>query len=184
MVCHRRASVYHGHTLNDAWECEAPEDWPALLRELSEGDEGALPVRVLALAFRGHDGLDQLAAVQRWVQQEIAYVPDDPGPALTGWLSALSQRPGEVFRSPAETLRVGYGDCDDHARLVRALLRALGWDARYVVLQRGRLAHVVTAVPGTWHGADGDRIWVETTLPAELGEHPIVALGRLGRLDG
>lgn len=85
---------------------------------------------------------------------------------------------GEVFTSPGYTLGSGGGDCDDHARLAYALLRAGGVPARLAFLYRSKAegpTHVVAQafVGGAW-------VWLETTISADLGEHPVAAGRRLG----
>lgn len=93
----------------------------------------------------------------------------------------------ERFQSPAETMRVGAGDCDDLA----ALLGALAWSLKYpfrVVPQLGEpnepghytlfLGYPETETP---HGEGENRHWLaaETTpvgrgyRKLQLGEHPL-----------
>lgn len=83
---------------------------------------------------------------------------------------------GEQFSSPGYTLEIGQGDCEDHARLVYAIAIAGGEPARFAFLHRGGgPTHAVAqlCVDGAW-------TWAETTVDAELGEHPILAARRLG----
>jgi transglutaminase-like putative cysteine protease len=80
----------------------------------------------------------------------------------------------ETYRSPRLTAVAG-GDCDDHARLVRALAGWVGLPARLVFLASsgGVLVHVWTQifVDGKWRHC-------ETIVQAELGEHPLNARAR------
>ncbi len=95
------------------------------------------------------------------------------------------QREGaERFVDTWRTVTVyGVGDCDDSARAVVALARAVGLRARLVTLGRKpESGHVVASL---WDGARWQ--WAETTLPGALwGEHPYDARDRLkaqGRED-
>lgn len=86
---------------------------------------------------------------------------------------------GEIFVGPLALLEQGAGDCDDHARLVYGLARTAGLSARLAFLgpPGEDPAHVVAQahddVAQRWR-------WIETTFPAELGEHPLDAVERLG----
>jgi hypothetical protein len=88
----------------------------------------------------------------------------------------FAREEGEIFQTPRVTISQGFGDCDDHARLVAALLIAGGVPARLAFLHapRGGPRHVVAqALNGTaWR-------WLETTLPARAGEDPRAAALRL-----
>lgn len=80
----------------------------------------------------------------------------------------------ETFQSAWQTWRLRHGDCDDSARLLVALARALGQPA-HVVAFRGRdgtPAHAVAVVSG---------LWCEATIDAATGEHPKRAWARLRR---
>lgn len=85
----------------------------------------------------------------------------------------------ETFSPTMHTLEVGVGDCDDTARALMALLRSLGFDARVETLPElhtGRTPlHVAAQVK---HG--GRWLWLETTIKAHPGEHPLTAMKRLG----
>jgi hypothetical protein len=88
---------------------------------------------------------------------------------------------GEIFAGPAFTWNCAVGDCDDHARLLYALLAAGGVPVRLAFLYREWSegpAHVCVQAfyDGAWH-------WCETTIAAELGEEPYAAAARLGVLN-
>ena len=97
------------------------------------------------------------------------------------------REPRERFADSWWTLELGQGDCDDKARLLVSLARAIRLPARFVPLMlRAELfgpnvpGHVCaqfgfpTAKPTRW-------VWAETTLPgARFGEHPREAKRRLG----
>lgn len=92
-----------------------------------------------------------------WVQKNVPFM-DEPIEAFIGW----------------RALHRG-GDCDDMARLLVALLRALGWPARLATLGRPP-SHVAAQVleEGRWE-------WLEPTVPGALyGESPAAACARLG----
>jgi hypothetical protein len=81
----------------------------------------------------------------------------------------------ETFQSARETMRVGAGDCDDHARLLIALARSAGVDAQLVFFdeddQPSHAVGLLRDASGWW--------WAETTIDARFGEAPLDALGRL-----
>ncbi len=90
---------------------------------------------------------------------------------------------GEIFQSGAATLNAGFGDCDDHARLVYALAVAGGLQARLGLLHHG--AGAPPRKRGPAHAVavfvvNGRGVWAETTCAAEYGESPNVAARRLG----
>ncbi len=145
------------------WDCPDSGRVVALLRRLAEGDVRLPAVRTLAAEIRRAVGADARAIARevhafvlrrvRWVREKI-----------------------ETFQSSAETLKRGFGDCDDHARLIFALLRAAGVRARIVILDRdGEPAHAVTQalLPEGW-------VWLETSVAAAFGEDPLQAAARLG----
>lgn len=96
-------------------------------------------------------------AIHRNVQRHIKFTPE----------------PGETFQSARETMELGAGDCDCHARLVYALGRAGGLRAALGFFDvDGEPVHVAAKL--------GPRLeWAETTIPARFGEHPHAALRRL-----
>ena len=82
----------------------------------------------------------------------------------------------ETFRSPAITLSMGAGDCDEHAVLLVTLALASGLEAECVgvSIRPGQgISHVCATAEG---------YWAETTIDARFGEHPIAAAKRLGIL--
>lgn len=99
---------------------------------------------------------DAARMIHAWVRAHVPFVPEDV----------------ETFRNPAEALELG-GDCDDSARLVAALARALAIPAELVFLEQTFAAddHVVARIAGRW---------AECTIPARFGEHPYAAARRLG----
>lgn len=143
------------------------DGWHAgqFLVALGEEDARSPDVHAIASAIRKQsngDG-DYASAVHAMVRERVRFVPEV----------------GEIFTSPGYSLAAGYGDCDDHARLVYSLLRAGGVPARMGFLYRdGQTPSHVAAqagLGGLWH-------WLETTVDAEPGEHPLSAATRLGVL--
>lgn len=108
-------------------------------------------------------GAPRVAArvAQRAIQERVAFAPEE----------------GEVFAAPGIVWAARVGDCDDHARLVAATLGAVGIPTRIACLvdDEGNPTH---AAAQAW--LDGAWEWVETTVPAELGEHPDDAARRGG----
>jgi hypothetical protein len=77
---------------------------------------------------------EQMRAIARFVQREIRYVAIEIG--IGGY------RPHD----PAEVLRLRHGDCKDKAALLIAMLRSIGVDARFVLVNTNR-GTVVREVP-------------------------------------
>ena len=100
------------------------------------------------------------AAVHANVQSWIRFAPEE----------------GERFQSASTTMIEGVGDCDCHARLAHALMRAQGGDSEIRFFESdGEPVHAVSAF-GTSQGP----LWAETTIGAAFGEHPQDAYRRLG----
>lgn len=144
------------------YSCETGDQAAELLGELIDEDEGGELVAAYAagLAERFGDDRATLArAIQLLVQRTIAYV-----------LEAK-----ETFQEAETSLHRRAGDCDDHAVLVIVLARTLSIPARLVILRKnGQPVHAVAQLElsGEWQ-------WAETTVAAELGEHPVEAARRL-----
>jgi Transglutaminase-like superfamily len=154
------------------------DPWAAarLLNELTEEDGADPIVREWSL--------DILAATSRELGEDLG------GPTLSPelldayaralWDNVQTQikfrhERKETFQSARLTMRLGAGDCDDHARLLVALAIAGGLEAELVFLEADdQPAHVV----GLIKGSDG-WYWAETTIDARFGEPPLEALDRL-----
>ena len=82
--------------------------------------------------------------------------------------------PREKFQPTGRTLALGIGDCDDTARAVMALLKAAGLRGGLLTLGKPP-RHVSAAVQlgGGWR-------WLDASLAARAGEHPLAAAKRLG----
>lgn len=101
--------------------------------------------------------------LHRNVQSQIKFVHEDK----------------ETFQSAGTTMRLGAGDCDDHARLLRALARAGNVKGEMVFFSKDdQPIHVVNKL----RDSRGLR-WAETTVAARFGENPYKALRRIGPSD-
>ena len=145
-----------------------PDGWAAarflLAQALEDASTPAARAMALDLRTTSIDEADYVRRVFELVKDRVAFVREI----------------GEVFTRSDYTLAVGAGDCDDHARVVYTLLRAAGVPARLAFLyRRGDKGprHVLAQamVNGRW-------TWLETTIDAEMGEHPYEAARRLGKL--
>lgn len=118
---------------------------------------------------------DSIAAVHRWVAQDIRYVSIALG--LGGYQPRL----------PDEVISTGYGDCKDKATLFITALRAMGVNAWPVLLNAGggvqqalpsldQLDHVIAAIgaPGRYEYAD------LTSSLTPLGQLPPSEQGEFG----
>jgi transglutaminase-like putative cysteine protease len=143
------------------WQCTDRQASAVLLEFLAEYDHNDPAVQELAAHLWRRTAKGKAKAVQTWVRKNVRYVLDHPQEEFTApGLYATGQRTS--------------GDCDDQARLVRALLRAMGVHAWFEFLGSPP-EHV--AVRAQIEG--NPAAWVETTLPARLGEHPQLALRRI-----
>lgn len=130
-----------------------------LMRDLANDGKKSLPVREFAAELvRGLDQKDWKGQVERlhaFVRDGVAYLRDI--------------HDVETLQTPDVTLERRYGDCDDKATLLAALLESIGHPARFVAVgfQPGRFSHVYTETKlGTkWVAA-------ETTEPKPLGWFP------------
>lgn len=147
------------------------DGWTAarLLLALAAEDARTPGARELASTLRAVSGGSDAGfarAVHRFVRDRVAFRRED----------------GELFQSPAVTLRRGLGDCDCQFRLAYALARAGGLRASMGLLHdresfgaAGWPSHVAPILhdgAGAW--------WAETTVAARYGEHPMDAARRLG----
>lgn len=142
------------------------DGWGAarLLLALSEEDATTDGARAIASELRAkYSTDDQLArAIQEWVRRRVRF----------------AREKGEIFQTGGHTIRLGVGDCDDHARLVYAIARAAGLHVAMAFLHNGAGPTHVTAILC----ASGTCSWTETTVAARFGEHPNDAARRLGLL--
>jgi len=117
------------------------------------------PIRELALSLvsdkHQKDFTGEIRALHKFVRDNIRYVRDIRGI--------------ETVSTPAMTLSIGQGDCDDKATLLAALLETIGHKTRFVAVgfQPGQYAHVLveTKIGKRW-------IPLETTEPVNVGWYP------------
>jgi hypothetical protein len=148
---------------------ECRDGWGAarLLVALGAEDRSSEWARELAAEIRRSAPSDEAfaRAIVAFVKAHLRFVREAPG--------------AEVFQSGPYSMLSGEGDCEDHARLVYALAMAGGLPARFAFLHKGGgPTHAVAQLI-----VDREPRWAETTIDAELGEHPIDAGRRLGILQ-
>ena len=146
-------------------ECRSHRAKVKFLANLAEYDSRTPDVRRAAerIVAGAKNGQQQIEALHRHVRDHVTFTRERV----------------ETFSPTMYTLDMGIGDCDDTARALMALLRSLGFEAGVQTLpeaQTGRVPlHVAAQVKhnGRWQ-------WLETTIKAEPGEHPMAAARRLG----
>lgn len=110
-----------------------------------------------------------------WINRTIRYTGVEFGEA------------GIVPRTPAETLKRGFGDCKDKATLLVALLHAAGIQAKVALLNTGPGKDVNPELPGLNHFdhaivfvPGSSPLWIDPTAEtARAGELPFPDQGRL-----
>jgi hypothetical protein len=152
------------------------DPWAAadLLADLSEEDASDPAVRAWALA------LLRAAALASGYAMGGPAIPPALADAFLRTVHANVQgqirfvrEKRETFQAAPVTMALGAGDCDDHARLVHALVRSVLLPSRlYFYAKDEQPVHVVARV-------GLPRQWAETTIPAEFGEEPFAAYRRL-----
>jgi len=155
---------------------QLPEAPRATLKSIPSGVEGVRAtlkeMQRLVKEYKKHDSIRSLAAelvsplqqknfegeIRRlfnYVRDNIRYLRDIHGV--------------EVLQSPPETIRRGYGDCDDKATLLATLLAAIGHHTRFVAVGKvpGKFSHVYLEVRSgpSW-------VALETTEPVGVGWKP------------
>ena len=157
-------AVRHGGDLSYRFECPNHRSKLRVLDELATIDACdpwvASRARAIAADALG-DRLQTLLAAHRYVRDGVEFI----------------EEPCETFQAARLTLSSQVGDCDCSALALAALLRSLGYVVRF-----GTLASPPThvAVQVLW---EGRWEWLETTMKAEPGEHPLAARERLGADD-
>ena len=131
-----------------------------LLAELAEYDSRTPEVRRAAemIAAGAGSAIEQIERLHCYVRDRVTF----------------TREPVETFSPTMHVLDVRMGDCDDTARALIALLRSLGHEAGVMTLGKPpRHAGAGVRLGGRWY-------WLETTIAAHAGEHPIDAAARLG----
>lgn len=144
--------------------CPTHDHKVRLLAELAEIDAADPWIRRRAMQIATdypRDRLGQLLAIHRYVRDGVLFVDE----------------PVETFAEARLTLVWQLGDCDCMALALYALLRAAGFTVRMAPLGSPP-QHVAPQVlwAGRWE-------WLEPTLQADPGEHPVEARRRLGADD-
>ena len=103
-----------------------------------------------------YDRLGEIKALHAYVRDAVRYTNDIKGV--------------ELLQTPAATLQMGVGDCDDKSILLGSLLESIGRPARFVAIALGanpNFSHVLTE---TRYGKG----WMplETIKPVEAGWYP------------
>lgn len=122
---------------------------------------------IRAAGVRDHDFDSEAVALFTFVRDRVRFVRDTHGV--------------EVLQRPTYTLAHGFGDCDDKATLLGAMLLSIGQDVRFraVGMTRAGFGHVyvVTRINGrdvpldpTWGGTPAG--W-ELRNPALSGDFPL-----------
>lgn len=110
---------------------------------------------------------DAARALYQWVKRNIRFVPDP--------LDV------ETVQDPEVTLRIGAGDCDDHAALLAALAQNVGIPARFVVVGENpdRFQHIYAEllIDDHWTPAD-------TTTEFPFGVSPPLPASKVYSLKG
>ena len=111
-------------------------------------------------------------AIAKWIRDNIKYVKD-----IEGY---------ETLQTPDNTLRIGGGDCDDHAILAATLFEAIGMKTYFkIVGENGKYKHIYVVVKTP----TGETWVVDTTEPdffhpyeedAQYEDEILEELGELG----
>lgn len=160
----KRVVMYDGHTAFDV-DCHTHRAKVGMLEALAEADASLPDVRRRAedVTAGARSDAERAERLHAYVQRTVSFAAE----------------PRETFSGTMRTLRIGQGDCDDSARSLMALLRAMGLRARLETLPLRATGtdpvHVAAQVDlgGGWQ-------WLETSIAASPGEHPIAAARRLG----
>lgn len=158
----RRVSLYDGATAFEV-DCPSHARKVRLLGDLAEADADLPDVRRIAedVAAGARSDAERAELLHAFVRDRVAFVKEKR----------------EIFAPTLRTLETGMGDCDDSARALLALLRSLDMPARLKTLPEGsdEPLHVAAQalIDGRWE-------WLETSIAANAGEHPLAAARRLG----
>jgi len=131
-----------------------------LTRDRSESSP-AIKVKAAALTAGASTALDKMRALARFAQRDVRYVAIELG--IGGWQP----------HPAAEVFEHHYGDCKDKATLMRAMLREIGIDSYYVVIntERGSVTPEVQAHLGAF-----DHAIVAIKLPAGVSDPSLYAI--------
>ena len=129
-----------------------------LAREYAKEQEIQAVARSIVGQSRDRSRIGRIVAIHSWVRDNITHIGE----------------PIETVPDPVQMTFDGCGDCDDSAVLLSALLMAIGERAGLGYLGTPpRHAAACVELDGQWY-------WLETTIDAVAGEHPLDAAERLG----
>jgi hypothetical protein len=114
---------------------------------------------IMANGVTEKDWIGEVVALNGFVRDRVRYTRDVWGV--------------ETVQTPAATLTLRIGDCDDKATLLASLLMSIGFRVQFGLLnRRGHIVHVWTRcqLHGRW-------IDCETTEPVPLGKLPPLLQG-------
>lgn len=143
-----------------------PAGTRATLRVMGQlARDGKRDYRIRELALSLVNGLPQkdwwgeVRRLHAFVRDRIRYVRDIDGI--------------ETLATPAQTLQIGQGDCDDKAVLLAALLQSIGHPARFVAFGKrsNQFSHVLVQTK-IRSGNNSNWISLETTEPVNVGWQP------------
>lgn len=136
-----------------------------MLGALAEADAELPDVRRIAedVTARSHDDAERIAKLHAFVLASVSFLKEKR----------------ETFSTTLRTLEIGQGDCDDSSRVMMALLRALDIPARLETIP-SRASGAVPVHVAAQAQLNGEWQWLETTIQARPGEHPLAASARLG----
>lgn len=133
-----------------------------LVREYKKNDQVRSTAAELVSPLQQKNFMGEIKRLHSFVRDNIRYLRDIHNV--------------ETLQTPPETLRRKYGDCDDKATLLAAMLEAIGHPSRFVAIGKapGKFSHVYveTRVGPNWIG-------LETTEPVEVGWKPSNILARM-----
>lgn len=101
----------------------------------SDPDEASVTAKAKELTAGCTTDRERIDAINRFVHSAIRYVAVEHG--------EFGQRPD----LPSEVLRKRFGDCKGSAALIRAMLRAVGIDGRYVWVGTNDIGHSWSEIP-------------------------------------
>lgn len=140
---------------------------------LTRGRRDATPEikqKVLALTASAHSPLEKMQAIAQFLQRDVRYV-------------AISLGIGGIQpHSAADVFQHHYGDCKDKATLMSAMLKEVGIDSYYVIINTER-GSVVADTPA--HVEAFDHAIIAIRIPDDLNDPSLVATlrdAKLGRI--
>lgn len=133
-----------------------------MVRDYKKSDQVRSLAAEIVAPLQQKNFMGEIKRLHAYVRDNVRYLRDINGV--------------EVLQSPPETMRRGYGDCDDKAILLAAMLEAIGHPTRFVAIGKapGKFTHVYVE---TRNGPNW--IALETTEPVEAGWQPQNVLARM-----